>query len=73
MFQSTATKILEAWYDNNKRKPYPNKKQKAELAKKTSLTETQVGVWFQNKRQRAKNKVVSELILLVLRMSNLTI
>ena len=56
---ATATNVLEAWYEVNKKHPYPNNEQKAELVEKTNLSKTQVDTWFKNKRIRAKKKVVS--------------
>ena len=56
--ERTRTLLREAYLQD----PYPNPSRKRELAQATSLTPTQVGNWFKNRRQRdraaaAKNRL----------------
>ena len=46
--ERTRSVLREAYLKN----PYPNPAKKRELAQATSLTPTQVGNWFKNRRQR---------------------
>ncbi|ELU17225.1 hypothetical protein CAPTEDRAFT_180301 [Capitella teleta] len=48
-FKEKTRNLLREWYLQD---PYPNPTKKRELAKATSLTPTQVGNWFKNRRQR---------------------
>lgn len=58
-FKERTRNLLREWYLQD---PYPNPTKKRELAQATSLTPTQVGNWFKNRRQRdraaaAKNRL----------------
>lgn len=50
-FKEKSRNILNKAYTDN---PYPNPREKYELAKMTDLTVTQVSNWFKNKRQRVR-------------------
>ena len=45
---------LTALEDNFRRKPYLVGKERADLAKVLNLSETQVKVWYQNRRTKSK-------------------
>jgi len=48
----SARAILEAWFSDNTEHPYPNERQKAELALRANISDTQVSNWFVNVRKR---------------------
>lgn len=48
--------VLEDWFFQNIKKPYASRKQKIELAERTSLSISQVSNWLLNKRKRFKKK-----------------
>lgn len=53
---------------------YPNPARKRELAQATSLSPTQVGNWFKNRRQRdraaaRKHRLVENIVLIIWPMS----
>ena len=45
--------VLNQWFDEHSDKPYPTKKEKEELAKRSKMTVKQVSTWFNNKRYRS--------------------
>ena len=45
---------LKKWYEEHESHPYPTKKEKAELALTTGLTEKQVRHWFEHVRAKRK-------------------
>jgi len=45
--------ILNQWFEEHSERPYPNKKQKEDLAKRCNITVKQVITWFNNKRYRS--------------------
>ncbi|XP_065899718.1 uncharacterized protein [Dysidea avara] len=45
--------ILDQWFEEHSERPYPNKKQKEDLAKHCNITIKQVTTWFNNKRYRS--------------------
>ncbi|VDL18627.1 unnamed protein product [Hymenolepis diminuta] len=51
----TAVAIMDAWYRKHLDRPYPNKEEKLNMAIAGSITETQVGSWFANRRNRSNN------------------
>ena len=51
-FHPQSVNVLSDWLDENRSDPYPNAKQKKELAAASGLTEKQVGTWFTNWRKR---------------------
>ena len=47
-----AVRLLKAWFTQHIDKPYPTDEEKASLARKGNITETQVANWFTNQRRR---------------------
>ena len=45
--------ILDQWFEEHTERPYPNKKQKEDLAKRCNITVKQITTWFNNKRYRS--------------------
>ena len=51
---SKAVDILNNWFENNKRYPYPNEAIAESLAKLAGISVKQVKKWFANKRVRSQ-------------------
>lgn len=45
--------VLSRWYENHKKRPYPDKRQIQQLAKQCHVTQDKVTNWFRNERQRS--------------------
>ena len=54
-FSEATTATLRAWLEANRRKPYPTKRQKRSLIRKTGLTLKQLDIWFTNARSVSKS------------------
>ncbi|KAM7541499.1 hypothetical protein Aperf_G00000022378 [Anoplocephala perfoliata] len=52
---TTAVAIMDSWYRSHLDRPYPNKEEKMRMAVAGDITETQVGSWFANRRNRSNN------------------
>ncbi|KAH9286459.1 hypothetical protein ECG_01910 [Echinococcus granulosus] len=50
-----AVAIMDEWYRAHLDRPYPNKEEKLRMAIAGDITETQVGSWFANRRNRSNN------------------
>ncbi|KAL5963195.1 Pre-B-cell leukemia transcription factor 4, partial [Taenia solium] len=50
-----AVAIMDEWYRAHLDRPYPNKEEKLQMAMAGDITETQVGSWFANRRNRSNN------------------
>ncbi|KAL5111608.1 hypothetical protein TcWFU_002625 [Taenia crassiceps] len=50
-----AVAIMDEWYRSHLDRPYPNKEEKLRMAIAGDITETQVGSWFANRRNRSNN------------------
>ncbi|VDM24081.1 unnamed protein product [Hydatigera taeniaeformis] len=50
-----AVAIMDEWYRAHLDRPYPNKEEKMRMAIAGDITETQVGSWFANRRNRSNN------------------
>ena len=48
-----AISILNKWFDEHGNRPYPNKKEKQDLARRCNMTINQLSTWFNNKRYRS--------------------
>ncbi|RKO97638.1 hypothetical protein CAUPRSCDRAFT_3910, partial [Caulochytrium protostelioides] len=49
---ATIIAVLDAWYAENRRYPYPSEEVKKTLLGQTSLSMMQLNNWFINKRRR---------------------
>ncbi|XP_076846573.1 pre-B-cell leukemia transcription factor 1 isoform X2 [Brachyhypopomus gauderio] len=58
-FNKQATEILNEYFYSHLSNPYPSEEAKEELAKKCSITVSQVSNWFGNKRIRYKKNIGS--------------
>uniref|UniRef100_A0A8C6WNS7 Pre-B-cell leukemia transcription factor 1 n=1 Tax=Neogobius melanostomus TaxID=47308 RepID=A0A8C6WNS7_9GOBI len=56
-FNKQATEILNEYFYSHLSNPYPSEEAKEELAKKCSITVSQVSNWFGNKRIRYKKNI----------------
>ncbi|XP_056137798.1 pre-B-cell leukemia transcription factor 3b isoform X3 [Lampris incognitus] len=56
-FSKQATEILNEYFYSHLSNPYPSEEAKEELAKKCSITVSQVSNWFGNKRIRYKKNI----------------
>ncbi|XP_062843437.1 pre-B-cell leukemia homeobox 1a isoform X2 [Trichomycterus rosablanca] len=56
-FNKQATEILNEYFYSHLSNPYPSEEAKEELAKKSSITVSQVSNWFGNKRIRYKKNI----------------
>uniref|UniRef100_A0A673JX96 Pre-B-cell leukemia transcription factor 1-like n=1 Tax=Sinocyclocheilus rhinocerous TaxID=307959 RepID=A0A673JX96_9TELE len=56
-FNKQATEILNEYFYSHLSNPYPSEEAKEELAKKCSITMSQVSNWFGNKRIRYKKNI----------------
>lgn len=50
-----AVDILNEWYEDHLRNPYPQLEEKEMLAKRGGITVKQVTAWFSNRRNRSQN------------------
>jgi len=57
-----ATSILQQWFLENAKYPYPGVEEKARLQKETNLTLTQINNWFINKRGRALKPIREKIV-----------
>ena len=57
---SKTVDILNEWFDEHIDKPYPNKKEKEELARQCNMTIKQVSTWFNNKRYRSNCTLIKK-------------
>jgi hypothetical protein len=57
-----ATNVLQQWFLDNAKYPYPNVEEKARLQKETQLTLTQINNWFINKRGRALKPIREKIV-----------
>jgi hypothetical protein len=57
-----ATSILQQWFLENAKYPYPSMEVKAQLQKETNLTLTQINNWFINKRGRALKPIREKIV-----------
>ncbi|EAY00934.1 Homeobox domain containing protein [Trichomonas vaginalis G3] len=53
-FSKSAKQILNDWFENNIKNPYPSKEELAQLTKETGLSLKQLHTYFINKRVRCK-------------------
>lgn len=56
-FSKQATDILNQYFYQNLQNPYPSEEAKEELARKCSISVSQVSNWFGNKRIRYKKNI----------------
>ncbi|KPM08721.1 homeobox protein extradenticle-like protein [Sarcoptes scabiei] len=56
-FSKQATEILNEYFYSHLSNPYPSEEAKEELARKCSITVSQVSNWFGNKRIRYKKNI----------------
>jgi len=56
-FSKTATEVLNEYFYSHLSNPYPSEEAKEELARKCSITVSQVNNWFGNKRIRYKKNI----------------
>ncbi|XP_055340146.1 homeobox protein extradenticle-like [Paramacrobiotus metropolitanus] len=56
-FSKTATEVLNEYFYSHLNNPYPSEEAKEELARKCSITVSQVSNWFGNKRIRYKKNI----------------
>jgi hypothetical protein len=57
-----ATSILQQWFLENAKYPYPGVEEKARLQRETQLTLTQINNWFINKRGRALKPIREKIV-----------
>lgn len=58
----TDVQVLTTWYMANLHHPFPPENVKVQLAKRTSMTQTQVTTWFVNQRKRSPDRKVNVLV-----------
>lgn len=56
-FSKTATEVLNEYFYSHLSNPYPSEEAKEELARKCSISVSQVSNWFGNKRIRYKKNI----------------
>ena len=52
-FSESTTATLRAWLEAHKQKPYPTKRAKRALMRKTGISRKQLDIWFTNARKVA--------------------